>query len=62
MSNIDGFLRGQAEELNVVFEFASQLEKSPVLNNFNTKVKYATKKKTRTGDTVDFEIACTKVK
>ena len=54
-------LRGQTKELNSVFEFVAQLEKSPVFKNFNAvKVRYATKKNTPTGEIVDFEIGCTK--
>jgi Tfp pilus assembly protein PilN len=51
-------LRGQTLELNSVFAFVSQLENSPALKEFNIKVRYATKKKTRTGEIIDFEIAC----
>lgn len=54
-------LRGQTKELNSVFEFVAQLEKSVVVKNFNAvKVRYATKKNTPTGEIVDFEIVCTK--
>ncbi|MDD5595496.1 MAG: pilus assembly protein PilM [Candidatus Omnitrophica bacterium] len=51
-------LRGQAQELNPVFVFVSALEKAPELKNFNIKVRYASKRKTKTGEMVDFEIAC----
>ena len=53
-------LRGQAPELNSVFIFVSQLEKSAVFKSFNIKVRYATKKRTQTGEVVDFEIVCLK--
>lgn len=53
-------LRGQSQQLNNVFAFASQLEKSAVFKNFNIKVRYATQKKTQTGQIVDFEIVCLK--
>lgn len=49
-------VHGQAPELKNVFDFFSSLEKSPELKNFNTKVKYATSRKTRSGEFVDFEI------
>lgn len=53
-------LRGQTPELNSIFLFVSQLEKSAVFKNFNIKVRYATKKKTQTAELVDFEIVCLK--
>lgn len=53
-------MRGETPELNPVFAFVSGLEKSPVFNNFNVKVRYATKKKTQVGEIVDFEIICLK--
>lgn len=49
-------LHGQAQELKTVFDFFSSLDKTPELKNFTTKVKYATSRKTRSGDFVDFEI------
>lgn len=52
--------RGQTPELNSVFEFVTQLEKSPVYKNFNIKIRYATQKKSQAGEIVDFEIACMK--
>lgn len=55
-------LRGQTPELNQVFSFVAKLEKSPVFKNFNIKVRYATKKKTGSGEIVDFEIVCAKTK
>jgi len=55
-------LRGQTQELDAVFGFVSQLEKSAILKNFNVKVRYASKKKTQSGDIVDFEIICLKSK
>lgn len=53
-------LRGQASELSPVFTVVLQLEKSPLFKKFNIKVRYATKKKTQTGEIVDFEIICLK--
>lgn len=53
-------LRGQTQELNFVFEFVSQIEKSAVFKNFNVKVSYATKKKTQVGEILDFEIVCSR--
>jgi len=51
-------LRGQSPELNSLFAFVQQLEKSGVFESFNIKVRYATKKRTSSGDLVDFEIEC----
>ncbi|MFA4888413.1 MAG: pilus assembly protein PilM [Candidatus Omnitrophota bacterium] len=53
-------LRGQAKELNSLFDFMQLLEKSAVFRKFNSKIRYATQKKTTTGDYVDFEIACSR--
>lgn len=53
-------LRGQAQELDAIFIFVGQLEKSVIFKNFNIKVKYATKRKTAAGEIVDFEITCLK--
>lgn len=55
-------LRGQTPELSSVFLFISQLEKYAVFKNFQVKVKYVTKKKTQSGEVVDFEIVCSKPK
>ncbi|MDD5729680.1 MAG: PilN domain-containing protein [Candidatus Omnitrophica bacterium] len=60
--NNQAVLRGQAEVLNSVFDFTSRLEKLPEFRNFNIKVRYATQRKTQTGDIVDFEITCLKRK
>lgn len=49
-------LRGQANELNSVFLFVSEIEKSPLYKDYNIKIRYATKKKTTSGEIVDFEI------
>lgn len=49
-------LHGQTPELSTVFSLVSELEKSPVFNNYNPKVRYATKKITSAGETIDFEI------
>lgn len=51
-------LRGQAQELNSVFNLTALLEKSEVFRNFNVKVRYATKRKLESGEVVDFEIIC----
>lgn len=53
-------MRGQANELNVVFSFAESLEKSPAFNGFQAKVRYATKKNTPAGEIIEFEIVCAK--
>lgn len=53
-------LRGQTPELNSVFAFVAQLGKSLVFKEFNIKVRYATQKKTITGEVVDFEVVCAK--
>ncbi|MDD5195111.1 MAG: pilus assembly protein PilM [Candidatus Omnitrophica bacterium] len=55
-------LQGRTTELNSVFGFATALEGIEALRNFEVKVKYATKKRTRAGEIVDFEIACVKEK
>lgn len=49
-------LRGQAQELNLIFAFVAQLEKLPAYNDFNIKIRYATKKNTQYGEVVDFEV------
>ncbi|MCM8797227.1 MAG: PilN domain-containing protein [Candidatus Omnitrophica bacterium] len=51
-------LRGQADELSLVFSLVSSLEKSKIFSKTEIKVRYATKRKTRTGEIVDFEINC----
>jgi hypothetical protein len=51
-------IRGQAPELNSVFDFVAGLEKSPLFHAYNIKVRYATKKRMQSGEIVDFEIAC----
>ncbi|KPK98756.1 MAG: hypothetical protein AMJ95_02605 [Omnitrophica WOR_2 bacterium SM23_72] len=53
-------LRGQSPELNSVFALVERIEKSSVFKPFGIKVRYATKKKTASGDMVDFEIECLK--
>lgn len=55
-------LRGESPELNFIFGFVEQLEKSRVFKDFKVKVSYASKKKTQTGEVVDFEIDCLKNK
>lgn len=53
-------LRGQTPDLSSVFLFVSQLEKTAVFKNFQAKVKYVSKKKTQSGEIVDFEIVCSR--
>ncbi|MDD5246092.1 MAG: PilN domain-containing protein [Candidatus Omnitrophica bacterium] len=53
-------LRGNAGQLNDVFKFVQQLEGATVLKGFSVKVRYATKRATSSGETVDFEISCAK--
>jgi Tfp pilus assembly PilM family ATPase len=53
-------LRGQTAVLAAVFAFVSRLEKSAVFQNFNIKVRYATKRVVQAGEIIDFEIACTR--
>lgn len=53
-------LHGQIPELDSVFAFVSQLEKSRVFKNFVVLIKYATQKKAQASETVDFEIICSK--
>jgi Tfp pilus assembly protein PilN len=53
-------LHGYTSELKSVFEFVSLLEKSPVFKKFNIKVRYASKKRTQSGEILDFEIVCSK--
>ncbi len=49
-------LRGQALDLNSVFLFVSLFEKSGIFKKFEFKVKYVSKRKTKSGEIVDFEI------
>jgi hypothetical protein len=51
-------IRGQAAQLNAVFDFAKQLSASEFFRNFNVKVTYATQKNTGSAELADFEIAC----
>ena len=53
-------LHGQSPRLDSVFLLVSKLEDSGVFKGFNIKVRYATKKKTRTAEFIDFEIVCSK--
>lgn len=53
-------LRGQAPELNSVFDLVGRLERSPVFRRFNIKVRYATQKTASTAPLVDFEVICAK--
>ena len=53
-------LAGQTQELNSVFGLVSQLEGSVVFKKFNIKIRYATQRKLRDAEIVDFEIICLK--
>lgn len=53
-------IRGQTGELDSVFEFVARLQESEGLKKFDIQVKYATQKKTASGEVVDFEIDCLK--
>ncbi len=53
-------IRGHAPELDRVFDFVSRLQKSVLFRGFTVKVRYATKKKTRGLEFIDFEILCEK--
>jgi len=52
-------LRGQTPQMNNIFEFVTQLEKSAVFRGFEIKIKYASNKKSSAGDLIDFEIGGT---
>lgn len=54
-------IRGQAQGLDGVFEFAARLQEAEALKKFDIKVKYATNKRTAAGEAVDFEIDCLKI-
>ncbi|MCX5699844.1 MAG: PilN domain-containing protein [Candidatus Omnitrophica bacterium] len=49
-------LRGQTPQMNNIFEFVTRLEQSAVFRSFETKVRYASNKKSSVGDLIDFEI------
>jgi Tfp pilus assembly protein PilN len=49
-------LRGQSQDLSSVFKSISTLEKSKFFKS--AKVRYATRRKTQTGEVIDFEIVC----
>jgi len=51
-------LRGQSPTHDSVFAFAAGIEKSPVFSKFKPKIRYATQKRTVSGEVVDFEIIC----
>jgi hypothetical protein len=53
-------LRGEAQELSGVFVFVSQLESAAAFKQFNIKVRYATKRRTQAGESIDFEIICSR--
>lgn len=51
-------LAGQTQELNSVFGLVSKMEESGVFKKFNIKVRYATQRRLRETEVVDFEIIC----
>ncbi len=53
-------LHGEAPELEAVFVFVSQLEKSPEFKDFDIRVKYASQKRAQSNEVIDFEIICSK--
>ena len=53
-------LRGHAQGLNQAFTFVSEIEKAKSFRSFSPKIRYATQKKTQSGESVDFEIICSK--
>jgi hypothetical protein len=53
-------LRGHAQKLNQAFIFVSEIEKAKSFKSFSPKIRYATQKKTQSGESVDFEIICLK--
>lgn len=53
-------IRGQTQELGLIFNFVANLEGSPAFKGYSVKVRYATKKRTQAGEIVDFEILCSK--
>ncbi len=55
-------IRGQAGELNSVFVFTSQLEEMEPFKALSPKVRFATHKKTRDAEFIEFEILCVKNK
>lgn len=53
-------LRGESQELTTVFALAAKLKLSPAYSGFKIKVQYASKKNTRRGEAIGFEVVCTK--
>jgi Tfp pilus assembly PilM family ATPase len=53
-------LRGHAQGFNQAFTFVTEIEKAKSFKNFSPKIRYATQKKTQSGESVDFEITCLK--
>lgn len=53
-------LHGQAPELEEVFVFVSELQKSSEFKGFDIRVKYASQKKAQSNEVIDFEIICVK--
>lgn len=53
-------LNGQSTEFNSVSTFATLLQDSALFKNYSIKIRYASKKKTVSGEMVNFEIACVK--
>lgn len=59
-SNKQCMLHGQTKEIGSLLGLTSKMHESQTFKKFNTKIRFATKKKVPSGDVVDFEIVCTK--
>ena len=53
-------MRGQAPQMETVFLFVSQLEKSQVFKGLSVKINYASQKQVQGAQVVDFEIICSR--
>lgn len=53
-------VRGQSQQLELVFVLVAALEKAPTFGQFAIKVNYATKRKAQSREFLDFEIVGTK--
>ncbi|MBI5873945.1 MAG: PilN domain-containing protein [Candidatus Omnitrophica bacterium] len=53
-------LRGQSQEINAVSELVRRLGSSETLKKFSVKLEYATKRRTPSGEVIDFEVTCLK--
>jgi len=51
-------LRGETTDINDVFNLVPAMEKSPAFARFNIKIRFATRRKTQSGEVIDFEIVC----